>query len=210
MNNTIWHTSNIALFDTLIAMLSGLIIFPALFAFGEPVDQGIGLIFNVMPQIFLKIPYGSVFGFGFFAILAFAALTTCVALLEIPSNFLMETFGWKRKKAVWVVGVVSYLITIPSALSNGANQFLSDISIPSLKIQGFYGMMDFFWGSLAMVVGGLGLTVFVAWIWGSEKASKELSFGCPFFKKFGKFWGFHIKFICPLFIILILCGLFLV
>ena len=209
-DNLVASASYIALFDTLIAMLSGLIIFPALFAFGEPVDQGIGLIFNVMPQIFLKIPYGSFFGFGFFAILAFAALTTCVALLEIPSNFLMETFGWKRKKAVWVVGIASYLISIPSALSNGANRFLSELSIPSLKISGFYEIMDFFWGSLAMVLGGLGLTIFVAWIWGSEQASKELSHGCPMFKKVGRLWGFHIKFLCPLLIILILCGLFLV
>ena len=209
-DNLVASASYIALFDTLIALLSGLIIFPALFAFGEPVDQGIGLIFNVMPQIFLKIPYGGAFGFGFFAILAFAALTTCVALLEIPSNFLMETFGLKRKKAVWLVGITSYIISIPSALSKGSNRFLSEISIPSLKISGFYEIMDFFWGSLAMVVGGLGLTVFVAWVWGSSKASQELTLGCPIFKIIGKAWGFHIKFICPLLIFLILCGLFLI
>ncbi|MFK7825282.1 MAG: sodium-dependent transporter [Oligoflexales bacterium] len=209
-DNLVASAAYIALFDTLIALLSGLIIFPALFAFGEPVEQGIGLIFNVMPQIFLKIPYGSVFGFGFFAILAFAALTTCVALIEIPSSFLMETFGLKRKKAVWLVGIASFLISIPSALSHGANHFLSQISIPSLKISGFYEIMDFFWGSLAMVLGGLGLTVFVAWVWGSNEAAKELTLGSPRFPKIARVWSFHIKFICPLLIILILCGLFLI
>lgn len=209
-DNLISSASYIALFDTLIALLSGLIIFPALFAFGEPGDQGIGLIFDVMPKIFLKIPYGSFFGFGFFAILAFAALTTCVALLEIPSNFLMETRGWNRKQAVWTVGFAAFLFSIPSALSHGASSLLSEISIPSLKISGFYEIMDFLWGSLAMVVGGLGLTVFVAWIWGSAEASKELSHGCPMFEKIGRWWGAHIKYLCPLFILLILFGLFLI
>ena len=208
-DNLLSSAACISLFDTCIALLSGLIIFPALFAMGQEPNQGIGLIFNVMPEIFRQLPFGSFFGFCFFVILGFAALTTCIALMEIPSRFVMELTGWSRKKSVSLVGLLTFLISIPAALSKGANEWLSQISIETVNVSGFYEIMDFVWGSLAMVVGGLLLSVFVGWKWGTDKASEELSLGSPAFKKIAKLWGFHIRYIAPVVILIILTSLFM-
>lgn len=199
-DNLIASAIYIALFDTLIALISGLIIFPALFAFKENVDQGIGLVFNVMPKVLLKLPYGAFFGFCFFLILAFAALTTCVALLEIPCNYLMQERNWSRKKSVFIVSIAAFVISIPSALSKGISDFLSHLSIDIFKLSGFYEIMDFVWGSLAMVINALFLSIFVAWIWGEKRASKELIEGCPKFSLVASPFGFYLKYCIPLII----------
>jgi len=206
--NLLSSAACISLFDTMIALLSGLIIFPALFAMHQDPDQGTGLIFNIMPEIFQKIPFGNFFGFGFFVILSFAALTTCIALMEIPTNFIMQSKNWTRKKSVFCVATLTFLISIPAALSKGGVTWLSEMSIESVRVQGFYEIMDFVWGSLAMVTGGFLLSLFVGWKWGTKNAIKELSQGSPFFKKIAPLWGFHIRYIAPVVIFIILMSLF--
>ena len=205
-DNMVSSALSIACFDTMIALLAGLVIFPAVFSFGQDPDQGVGLIFNVMPHVFLMMPYGHILGSFFFMILAFAALTTCIALLEIPVTYMVEQWNWSRVKAVIVLSSLAYLFSIPSALSKGMNPFLSEISLFSQK--GFYELMDFAWGSLSMVIGGLFLSVFVAYVWGADKAVEELSQGCPGFRRWGNIWMIIIKYVAPIAIVVILLNLF--
>ena len=207
-DNLINSAACIGLFDTLIALLSGLVIFPAMFAVNQMPDQGTGLIFNVMPEIFSRTPMGPFFGFGFFMILAFAALTTCIALTEIPANFLMQMAGYSREKSVAIIGALSISLSIPAALSRGAHPWLSTISIEAVNAKGLYEIMDFLWGGLGMVLGGLLLTLFVGWKWGAKNAAAELIQGAPGFRKAASLWSFYIRFIAPAAIILILASLF--
>lgn len=200
---------SIAVFDTFVAVLAGLIVFPALFALGSGSDvssQGSTLLFVVMPDLITKISYGQFFGLAFFLLLGFAALTTCIALFEITVTFLLEHFGLKRKKAIFLVGALSFLLSVPVALSHGASPYLSNLNF--LGKNGLYDIVDFLWGGLAMVFNGLMLAVFVGWVWGAKKASEELKLGSPRFSKVANFWGLYIKFIVPLLIGIVFLGLY--
>jgi len=199
----------ISLFDTLIAILSGFIIFPAIFSFKELPTQGVGLIFYVLPKIFEKMPFGNVFGVLFFILLAFAAITTGIALLEMPVAYLIDAKKFSRKKAVWIMGFLAFLIAIPSALSKGGNTFFTNIYFKLIGQRGFYDIMDFIWGNLAMALGGALLSIFVGWVWGARKAANELKIGCKRFEIFQNVWIGIVKFIAPIVIFIILLSLFI-
>jgi NSS family neurotransmitter:Na+ symporter len=207
--NLLSSASYIAIFDTLIAFLAGLIIFPALFSFGQEPTQGVGLTFAIFPKIFMKMPFGNIFGSLFFLLLSFAAITTGIALLEMPVIYLIDSRKWKRKKAVFVVGGVAFLLGIPSALSKGANSFLTNIHLKVIDQTGFYDIMDFIWGNLGMVMGGGLIAIFVAWVWGIENAAGELLVGCDKFYRVKKFWAFMVKYLIPIFIFFIVLSLFI-
>ena len=197
----------IAGFDLLIALLSGLIIFPAIFSFGESPHQGVGLTFMVLPKIFLKMPFGNLFGAIFFLLLAFAAITTSIALLEMPVMYLIDSKKWSRKKAVWFVGTLAFLVGIPSALSHGASPSLTKLPFTLFKQESLYNLMDFVWGNLAMALCGGLLAIFVGWIWGAKKAAKELQIGCKGFARLAPTWIFIIKYLAPTLILIILLSL---
>ncbi len=194
----------ISLFDTIVALVAGFIIFPALFAFQHSGDGGIGLTFDILPSVFQSMPFGAVFGTSFFVLLAFAALTTGIALLEIPVIYLIDAWGWSRKKAVIGVTIAAYVCGIPSALSSGISPFLSELSIPHLHLHGFYEIMDFLWGGLGMVIGGGLLALFTGWVWGVKEASKELRFGSNQFSWYEPIWHFSVKYLAPVLIACIL------
>ena len=199
----------IAFFDTAVAILSGLILFPAIFSFGVFPQQGVGLIFHIMPGIFMQMPFGNILGAFFFLMLSFAALTTCIALLEIPVSYLVNARGWSRNAAAWTLAAIAFIISIPSALSKGANVFLSTIKIECFNVIGFQEIMDFVWGALAMIIGSFFLTIFASRIWGIKNAVKELRSGCSHFSWQGTLWGIIIKYITPLAIAIVFFGQFL-
>lgn len=200
--------SYIVLFDLLIALLAGFIIFPALASFGFEPKQGMGLTFIVLPKVFLMMPFGAFFGALFFLLLAFAAITTAIALLEMPVIYLIDSWHWTRKKAVWVMGTLAFLIGIPSALSRGSSERLSNMTLSNLPFTGFYEIMDFIWGNLGMVITGGLLAIFTGWVWGTREASKELEISCKSFAVIRPYWAFAVKFLAPIFIVIILLSLF--
>jgi NSS family neurotransmitter:Na+ symporter len=184
----------VSFFDFFIAFLAGLAIFPALFSVpGLAPDVGPGLIFVVLPNIFNTIPLGNLFGAAFFILLAIAALTSAISMLEVVVAFTIDEFGWSRRRAAIGAGSVIFLLGIPSALGNGAVVFFS-------------GTLDFanqYFGGMALVVGALLVSLFVGWKWGVGNAVEELERGRGTFR-FGKAWGFLIRFVCPLAILMIL------
>ncbi|RMF58891.1 MAG: sodium-dependent transporter, partial [Calditrichaeota bacterium] len=109
----------VAIFDTVIALLAGFMIFPALFAFGKQPDAGPTLIFIVLPELFQKMFMGNVIGALFFLLLSIAALTSTISLLEVPVAYVVDEMGWKRKRTVWIAGGAAFLLSVPSALSQG-------------------------------------------------------------------------------------------
>ncbi len=195
----------VALADTAIAIMAGLIIFPAIFAMDKNPAEGPGLVFHVLPEIFNHMPGGVVVGVIFFILLSIAALTSTISLLEVPTSYLVDEKGVARKIAVWIVGGLTLLIGIPSALSQGAVGWMSAPVVGNLE---FLSFMDFIFGNLSLALGALLLSLFVGWVWGAKYAAEELQLGNPGFKNWSTFWGFLIRFVSPLTIFIILLNLF--
>jgi len=182
--------------DTLIALLAGIIIFPTLFAIpGLTPTEGPGLVFKVFPLVFAKIPGGTIFGILFFSLLLVAAITSTISLLEVPVAYFVDERGWSRTKAAGLMGLLAFLLGVPSALSSGAVKFLTKID--------FSGWMDFIFGNISLAFGALLICLFVGYIWGAKKAVGEISSGNIRFK-LRLLWVFSVKFLSPIAIIIIL------
>ena len=107
---------HVAVLDTFVAFASGLIIFPACMAYGVQVDSGKSLIFITLPNIFNNLPLGRVWGSLFFIFMSFAALSTVLAVFENLVSCTIDLFGWGRKKACLLNGVLLFLLSIPCVL----------------------------------------------------------------------------------------------
>lgn len=195
----------VALADTAIAIMAGLIIFPALFAMGESPSAGPGLVFIVLPKIFTQMPFGIVVGTVFFVLLSIAALTSTISLLEVATAYVVDEKRIARKIAVWVVGIVIFLVGLPSALSQGAVSWVSKPVVGEMK---FLSLMDFLWGNISLALGAFLLSIFVGWVWGAKYAQEEIGRGNPGFRTWAPGWGFLIRFVCPITIFIILLNLF--
>jgi len=195
-DNLVSSALYVSLADTLIAFLVGFAIFPALFSVpGLSPDEGAGLIFLVLPNIFNAIPLGQLFGTAFFCLLAIAALTSTISLLEVVVAYFIDQLGWRRKTAALMVGSCSFLVGIPSALSNGSVSFLSEFK--------FMDLAFFYFGEISLAVGALFICIFVGWKWGIQNALETIRSGYPSFPQ-ASLWTFLIRYVCPIAIAVIL------
>ncbi len=205
-------TSGIAvgIFDTMIAIFAGLIIFPALFSMGQEPDAGPTLVFVVLPQLFMEMPGGLIVGTLFFVLLSVAALTSTISLLEVQTAYMVDEHKASRKKVVWGAALVTFIVGVPSALSQGANDWLTTLGwLPErLCDPDFLSHVSFVFGDLSLAFGALMLSIFVGWVWGVDKAGDELEQGAPGFARMRKFWGFMIRYFIPLVVFLILLNVF--
>jgi NSS family neurotransmitter:Na+ symporter len=194
--------------DTLIAILAGLIIFPTLFHAGlEPGAGGPGMVFVVLTSLLSSIPpapYGGViFGTGFFLLLAIAALTSSVSLLEVATAWAVDEKRVSRRKAAITLGGVAFVVGIPSALANGAVGWLS--SVPGAGMD-FLSLLFMLFGQYSLVIGALLISVFIGWVWGVRAAGEEVRENDGKFP-LGRTWSFLIRFVCPIAIVAILVSL---
>lgn len=186
----------VVLLDTLIALLAGFIIFPTGFSIPgfDPSTSGPGLIFLVLPQLFASLPGGALFGAAFFILLATAALTSTISLLEVPVAHFIDQYDWPRKRAVIVLTFGTFLLSLPSALGNGAVESLS--RMPALVGGNFLGFMALVWNNYALPIGGLMISIFVAYFLGLDNAIEELTAEKERFP-FTRLWSFLIRFVSP-------------
>ncbi len=192
----------IAILDTLVAFLAGLIIFPAAYITNQDPSQGQSLIYNALFPIFNKMQGGSFFLISYFSILLIAGLTTCISLLDVVCNSFSSFAKISKKKGVTIVSFFAFLLGLPCLYSGGKSEFFTNITFLGQK--GFLNIMDLVAGSLGMIVCSLFTTIFVGWIWGAKNASKELSINSPIFGRFKSIWELHIKWTSPLIIIYVL------
>ena len=185
--STIWTTS----LDTSIAFLAGLVILPAVFAFGFDPNAGPGLTFITLPAVFANMPGGVVFAPLFFVLLAIAALTSAVSLLEVVVTYLVDEKGVSRKTAAWGSGAVMFLIGIPASLSLGV---WKDYTIFG---KGIFDFLDYLSSNLLLPLGGIFIALFVGWFF-SEKALEEATAGGKHRFPVARIWMFICKFIAPL------------
>jgi len=209
-DNMISSAFYIGLFDTMIAIMAGLIIFPALFAMGESPSAGPSLVFVVLPKLFMQMPGGLVVGTFFFVLLTVAALTSTISLLEVPVAYLVDEKKVERKKIVWAVAAFTFIVGIPSALSQGSSEFFTNFGLlpERLTSPDFLSQISFIFGDFSLAFGALLLSIFVGWVWGAGKAADELEVASTFFQKTRSVWIFMIRFFIPVVVFLILLNLF--
>jgi NSS family neurotransmitter:Na+ symporter len=186
----------VAIFVTAIALMAGFIVFPVVG--GAPDYQGPGLVFVALVEIFRTIPAGRIVAVVFFLLLAIAALTSTISLVEVVTAYLIDEHGWKRKHAVVVTGLVSAAIGIPSALSLGASESLSAIMVIGGETMGFLDLMDFFFGNLFLILGVFCLCLFAVIRWGMDEPIDEVSRNSKVFPPVKSFWRFSVLYLAPL------------
>ncbi|WP_208558968.1 sodium-dependent transporter [Marinilactibacillus kalidii] len=185
----------IIILDTLFAVIAGLVVFPALFAFDIDPTQGPGLVFVVLPTIFQNISgLGAIVGVAFFILLALAALSSAISLLEVTVSYLIRRLGVSRKFATIGIGFVIFLVGVPSSLSNGA---------VTIKVFGdpFLDFMDKFSGNLLLPLGGLIITLYGTWSWKSNELLEYADLQDAFYAPALLFFA---KFVAPIAILIIL------
>ncbi len=161
----------VAFADTFIAILAGVAIFPAVFAFHIEPGSGEGLVFITLPNIFLQMPGGYYFSLLFFVLLGVAALTSTISILEVIVAFFSEELKISRKAATGLAAFsVSFL---------GVMCVLSTSSMAGIKIFGFtvFGLMNFASANILLPLGGFFIVIFLAWVFGRRKVKEELEFG---------------------------------
>ncbi len=198
----------VTVFDTMIAVMAGLLIFPTLFHAGlEGGTGGPGMVFVVLTSLLGTIPPapwgGTVFGTMFFGLLFIAALTSSISLLEVGVSYFVDEKQWSRRKSAWVLGGAAFLLGIPSALANGAVGWLS--SLPGVGVD-FLSFLFTIFGQYALVVGALFISLFTAWAWGTKAAGDEVRANDGHFM-LERTWSFLIRYVCPVVILLILINL---
>lgn len=183
--------------DTMVALLAGLAIFPAVFAFGFEPNSGPGLAFITLPAVFASMPLGSLFGFLFFSLLSIAALTSTISLLEPSVSWLIDEKGWERKKASIFLGIAIFLVGIPASL--GYSVF-SEINFLGLDLLDSY---DFITNAVFLPLGGLLTSIFAGYVWGNKNAANEIN-NPPGKFTFGKWYGVLLRYIIPPAILIVL------
>lgn len=134
---------SVAALDTVIAILAGVVIFPACFTFHEEAGQGPGLMFETLPVVFDQMPGGTILGLLFFLLITLAGLTSCMSIFEVPISFMQEEWHMSRRRAVLVSCIASLGLGICCSLSMG---MWSDLQIPLPTAHGWENnnLFDFF------------------------------------------------------------------
>ncbi len=178
--------------DTMVAILAGVAIFPAVFAFGIPTSAGPGLAFITLPNIFEQMPGGTIFSVMFFLLLAVAALTSTISVLEVIVAFFVEELKMKRGAATWLATF--------SVSTLGVFCVLSTSSMADFKILGktVFELMEYTTANVLLPLGGFFIVIFVAWFFGRDNAKNELSNEGKLKAAYIPLFMFIIKFVAPL------------
>lgn len=193
------ETISVCTLDALVALLSGLIIFPACFAFGVNPESGPALVFITLPSIFNEMWLGQLWGALFFVFMSFASLSTVIAVFENIISFGMDLFNWSRKKAVVINFVLILILSLPCAL--GFN-VLSDIA-PFGVGSTIQDLEDFFVTYNFLPLGSLAYLIFCTsrYGWGFDNFINEANTGKGI--KFPRWTKTYLKYVLPCVIIFI-------
>ncbi|OPZ76958.1 MAG: Sodium:neurotransmitter symporter family protein [Alphaproteobacteria bacterium ADurb.Bin438] len=192
-DNAAW----IVALDTIVALLAGFVIFPAVFSFGFNPASGGGLAFITLPAVFAEMSFGAFFGSLFFGLLLLAALTSAISVFEVVVAWFVDEHHCSRVKSSVVIGTLIFILGIPSALSNGV---LSDFKILGMN---FFDFMDFVQGNVLLPLGAMLTTIFAGYVLKAEKVKEIINEDA---KKIvlGKCFNILIKYIAPVSIFIVM------
>ena len=192
----------ISIIDSLVAILAGLMIFPAAFSVGINPDSGPSLLFITLPQVFQQafsgLPLiGYVLSLMFYALLTLAALTSLISLHEVSTAYFYEQFHITRKQAAWLVTICTCIIGAFCSLSLGA--------VDGLQIAGrsLFSVFDFVTGQIFLPVGGFLTCLFLGWFVPQQIVKDEFTNWGTLKGTFFKTYLFSVRYVCPLCILLI-------
>lgn len=189
--------------DTFIAILAGVAIFPAVFAFGLSPAAGPSLVYEVLPNVFNSMPGGRFFAILFFILLTIAALTSTISLLEVLVLWAVEELHWSRRKAAIILSFVVFVIGAFCTFSFG---LLSNFKIFGLTI---FGLCDKLTATYMMPIGALLFTLFIGWYLPKTEVYDELSNSGQLKARYFKIFYFIIRYIAPIALtIILLTGIF--
>ena len=199
--NLLYSAGQIAALDTVIAILSGLMIFPAAASVGISPDSGPSLIFitlpNVFQQAFSAVPVvGYVISIMFYALLVFAALTSTISMHEIGTAFFTEELQLPRRKSAWVLTIVASVICIFCALSVGA----CDLKVLGLSLMDFCDRLT---ANFMLPLGGMLACLFVGWYIPKTTAYDEFTNQGSLSGRLFGFYLFAVRYVCPICIMLV-------
>lgn len=193
-NTSLW----IAGCDSLVAILAGIVIFPAVFAFGMDPASGPELVYIVLPNVFNSMPAGTLFAIIFFVLLGIAALTSTISLLEILVAFGVEELHWKRSTASFLSTLLVFIIGAFCNLSFGP---LKDATVFGKTI---FDLFDLITASYLMPIGALLMTIFLGWFFPKVEVKDELSNGGTLKVKAFELYYFVLRFIAPIALLIII------
>jgi NSS family neurotransmitter:Na+ symporter len=220
--SSVWITG----LDTLVSIMSCLMIFPAVFAMGFEPGEGPGLVFQVVPAVFHRLPAGPFWGVLFFVLLSVAALASGISLLEVVTAWLVDERRWPRRRAAVLMGALIFALGCLTAVS------LDDWSaLPGLRAtlaasfgsarSSFFDLVDNLTCNWMLPLGGLFICLFVGWVWGTRRALDEIRHGAENFGDvhllslmaglkddpahnssvhpltLASLWGVFVRFVCP-------------
>lgn len=188
---------SITLLDTCVAVLSGLIIFPACFAFGVNPGEGPGLVFVTLPNVFREMPGGRLWGSLFFLFMTFAALSTVIAVFQNIIQYALDLWGWELRKSVLVNGILLILLSIPCVLG------LTDWSGFTVGGKNIMDLEDFIVSNNLLPLGSVVYLLFCVtrYGWGWDNFIKETNTGKGLKFPACKAIRFYLTFILPLIIL---------
>ncbi|MGM9803789.1 MAG: sodium-dependent transporter [Muribaculaceae bacterium] len=193
------NATTIALLDTLVAILAGIMIFPAVFSFGMSAEAGPKLVFEILPSIFQQLPFGYVWSLAFFVLLFFASLTSTISMSETCILCFIEELKMSRKAATIANTIICMFLGVICSLSFGV---MSDVKVFGMT---FFELFDFVSSSILLPVGGIFFSVFVGWFVNNKFLDAQLtSNGNGKMSKWVKVpMMFCIRFVAPISIVLI-------
>ena len=194
----------VAVLDTLVAILSGVMIFPAVFSFGVEPTAGPRLIFEVLPGIFQQMTGGYFWALLFFLLVFFASLTSTISLSEIPITFMIEEHKLSRPRAILWTSLLTLVLAVLAALSFNV---LDDVKVFGKSI---FDAMDYAASNVFMLLGGLFTAVYVGWILDRKVVHEQLTNGGRIKGRMEPFLIFCLRYVAPVsifFIFLYLTGL---
>ena len=196
-------TRNVEVFDTAIAIMAGLMIIPAVFAFsgGDPdtLQAGPALMFITIPKVFANRGFGTVVGILFFLLVLFAAVTSSIALTESAVSTFEDEIGWSRRKSTAVIGIIMIALGTLSCLGYGPLAFVKIIGMQ------FLDFFDFLTNSVMMPIAAMMTSIFVSKVVGIDRIEEEIRHGEAAFRR-KKIFVVMIKYLCPIFAMIILAS----
>jgi NSS family neurotransmitter:Na+ symporter len=193
------NATKVALADTLVSLLAGLAIFPAVFAFGGTPAGGPGLLFNTIPLIFSKMPLGGLFTMVFFVLTAIATIGAMVSILEVPVAWLIEKGHLRRRTAAIITGALMFALGVPATLSQ--NPLMADVKLFGKNC---FDLFDFASSNVLLPVGGLAIAILGGWVLARKDFAAEMNKGYATEPWHGRVLFGILKFVTPILITVIL------
>ncbi len=177
--------------DTVVALLAGVMIFPAVFHFGVEPTEKVALVFITLPNIFAQMPFGNVWAFSFYLLLGVAALTSTISLHEVATAYIHEEHGIKRQRATVYVSLGTCMLAVLSSLSFG---LMKDCTLVGMT---FFDCLDFLTAKIMLPLGGMLTCIFVGHRVDQKILKAELTNqgSVPFY--FFRTYCFLVKYIAP-------------